>query len=387
MKTDSIYIHHFTPVLNALCQRYKQVDFDDILDAVHDAFEASLSFEGQILQPGAWLYRVAERKLLHFLRKRNIPHLPPDPSGHKADEDDVTLTLLNFLLNIETKDRNRLALALFYVGGLSRKEIASALKIQPENVKKILQRSTSILRESYNRDLAPKVPKASSQLLQFLYLLFNEGYKGTDAKEALSEHMCFVAIKYAQYIEPNPETYALLALMHFHLARFPARINKGVFVPLPEQDRTLYDKPLIQQGYFYLRQAGRCTHHYFLLALISAIHSSSPTFADTDWQKITVLYSKIKHLSHELQLNYYIAKSHISDPEECLDFILTFPPSLSSISAAAYLYERLRNYLSAISKYKEASNYTENPADLRFFEKKILYLNEKINPTLLNNKL
>lgn len=70
MKADSIYIHHFTPVLNALCQRYKQVDFDDILDAVHDAFEASLSFEGQILQPGAWLYRVAERKLLHFLRKR-----------------------------------------------------------------------------------------------------------------------------------------------------------------------------------------------------------------------------------------------------------------------------------------------------------------------------
>lgn len=136
MKADSIYIHHFTPVLNALCQRYKQVDFDDILDAVHDAFEASLSFEGQILQPGAWLYRVAERKLLHFLRKRNIPHLPPDPSGHKADEDDVTLTLLDFLLNIETKDRNRLALALFYVGGLSRKEIASALKIQPENVKK-----------------------------------------------------------------------------------------------------------------------------------------------------------------------------------------------------------------------------------------------------------
>jgi len=55
-----------------------------------------------------------------------------------------------------------------------------------------------------------------------------------------------------------PKTYALLALMCFHTARFNSRLNDaGSIVVLEEQDRTLWDKELIERGFSFLSNASQ----------------------------------------------------------------------------------------------------------------------------------
>ena len=62
-----------------------------------------------------------------------------------------------------------------------------------------------------------------------LYLLFTEGYfSSSDVNNAIRRELCNEAIRLAKLLAEHPagqvpETFALLALMHFHTSRMPAR--------------------------------------------------------------------------------------------------------------------------------------------------------------------
>jgi len=77
-----------------------------------------------------------------------------------------------------------------------------------------------------------------------LYLLFNEGYLSAQSDRTVRRELCDEAIRLTTLLTEHPvgatpETFALLALMHFHGARLTARLDgMGGLLLLEEQDRS-----------------------------------------------------------------------------------------------------------------------------------------------------
>ncbi|MCI0635284.1 MAG: hypothetical protein L0206_15435, partial [Actinobacteria bacterium] len=111
----------------------------------------------------------------------------------------------------------------------------------------------------------------------------------------------------------------LLALLLFHEARLPTRTDAhGVPVPLPEQDRTRWDRATIDEATAILRRAlaaGR-PGPFQLEAAISAVHCEAPTADTTDWSQIAELYAVLEQLrpSAAVRINRAFAIAHVDGP-------------------------------------------------------------------------
>ena len=96
---------------------------------------------------------------------------------------------------------------------------------------------------------------------KILYVLFTEGYLSSHAEIAIRRELCDEAIRLATILAEHPvgqvpETYALLALMHLHVARMTARQDgsNGLLL-LEEQDRALWDRQRIQLALEWLAKS------------------------------------------------------------------------------------------------------------------------------------
>src|SRR5260370_1305898 len=92
-----------------------------------------------------------------------------------------------------------------------------------------------------------------------------------------------------------------LALMELQASRTAARRGPtGEAVLLSEQDRSLWDHPQIQRGMAALQRAqqlGGGAHSYALQAAIAACHARANTAAETDWERIVLLYDALLQIS------------------------------------------------------------------------------------------
>lgn len=156
---------------------------------------------------------------------------------------------------------SQLVLALKTLCGFDVREIAERLFTTDANVYKRLARARSRLRQL---PLKPEV--ASEQLTArlsavqaILYLMFTEGYLSSHAEGAIRRQLCDEAKRLTGILAAHPagaapETFALLALMHLHAARMPARQDgSGGLLLLEEQDRLLWDQHEISLGLASLR--------------------------------------------------------------------------------------------------------------------------------------
>jgi RNA polymerase sigma-70 factor (ECF subfamily) len=97
----------------------------------------------------------------------------------------------------------------------------------------------------------------------------------------------------AELMPEEPEVMGLLALMLLIESRRAARTGQaGELVPLPEQDRTSWDRALIDEGQAIVRW---CLERdrpgpYQIQAAVNAVHSDARTAGDTDWRQILRLY-------------------------------------------------------------------------------------------------
>jgi RNA polymerase sigma-70 factor (ECF subfamily) len=97
-------------------------------------------------------------------------------------------------------------------------------------------------------------------------------------------------------VTDRPEVHALLALMLFQASRLRARTAEGGgLVLIPEQDRTLWDRPLIHAALRHLDASARGERLtlYHLEAGIAACHAGAPTYEETDWSTIVDLYDAL----------------------------------------------------------------------------------------------
>src|SRR5699024_66288 len=138
-----------------------------------------------------------------------------------------------------------------------------------------------------------ELPERLSAVLAVVYLVFNEGYGASSGERLVRTELCAEAIRLGRLLvgllPDQPEARGLLALMLLTEARRAARTaGDGALVPLPEQDRSRWDRRLIAEGQDLVR---RCLREgrpgpYQLQAAIAAVHSSAPSAADTDWRQV-----------------------------------------------------------------------------------------------------
>lgn len=275
---------------------------DNVMDIVHDTFETALTkwkYTGLPENPSGWLMKVAKNKAINnFKRESKVTLIEPSvfaktlDTGFESNMDhfflpgeteDSQLRLLLTCCHPDFSDKNQMILTLNILCGFGVTEIANALLMKYEAVKKALSRSKAQLKKKGNILQTPlmlQYEKRVRIVQTILYLMYNEGYKTTRSNEMINHDLCYESIRLTKLLLKNNvalknESHSLLALMFFHLARFPSRISAdSEIVTLVKQDRKKWNKAFIEEGYYYLNHAteNQTLSPYHLEALI-ALHS------------------------------------------------------------------------------------------------------------------
>jgi RNA polymerase sigma factor (sigma-70 family) len=291
-------------------------------DAVQCALMAALTAWTQQCvpeDPGGWLYKVAHNKLIQDLRRASgrlkileeaagdlsegAAH-PVDPLFSEEIRDDM-LRMLFVCCHEDVPWESRLVLALKTLCGFSTAEIALRLFTSEANVHKRLARARDRLRETMPDVESPPLDKLESRLCSVhsvLYLLFNEGYLSAHAEQTIRRELCEEAIRLTMLLAQHtvgatPQTFALLALMHLHMARLGSRVDAtGGLLLLEEQDRSAWEVDRIYTGLEWLRRSatGDVFSRYHAEAGIAAEHCLAPSYRQTRWQEIDDLYARLE---------------------------------------------------------------------------------------------
>lgn len=272
-------------------------------------------------EPEAWLYRVAHNNLMGDLRRdaarARILASAGDHAEEPAEEEasaqfesevrDELLRMLFVCCDEALPRESRLALALKTLCGFGTGEIALRLFTTEANIHKRLARARERLRQFPVNTETPPLETLKSRLpsvYAVIYLLFNEGYLSVHQEHAIRRELCDEAIRLATLLATHPvgatpETFALLALMHLHAARLPARQDAtGGLLLLEEQDRSCWDQEGIRLGMQWLAWAanGESFTRYHAEAGIAAEHCLAPSFAETRWDEIADLYAMLERI-------------------------------------------------------------------------------------------
>ena len=296
-------------------------------DAVQTALMSALTTwtaKGLPDDPGAWLYRVAYNGVLgelrrdtgrlrllgqaaHDLAEDGIHVTPPAPTFPGEVGDDM-LRMIFVCCDDAIPPESRLVLALKTLCGFSTAEIALRLFTSEANVHKRLARARDRLREEPADVETPPLETLRARLPSVqgvVYLLFNEGYLSAHSEQAIRRQLCDEAIRLATLLAEHPvgavpETFALLALMHFHAARMEARVDSmGDLLLLEDQDRSIWDRERIARGAEWLARAasGEVFSRFHAEAGIAAEHCFAPSFGQTRWKEIAELYSLLERVA------------------------------------------------------------------------------------------
>jgi RNA polymerase sigma-70 factor (ECF subfamily) len=381
---------------------------DTVMDVVQDTFESVLTqwrFSGVPDNPSAWLMKVAKNKAINALKRENKTK-SFSPSLYLTHFDDSFENQFDILLSPkeiqdsqlrllfacclpDLSQKNQVILTLHILCGFGVPEIANAMLMNNEAVKKVIARSKDQLKE-LNNILQTRLITLSEERIQtvhtILYLMFNEGYKTTRSKKGINNDLCYEAIRLAKLLDHKNaprqhETQALLALMFLNISRFPARVNmQEEWLTLEEQDRSKWDKVFIEEGYYYLNKAvgSKSVTRFHIEAIIASLHCSASSFEKTNWEEISKLYRILEQLepSGLVKLNRIMAESYISNSKsiQAIDKLksnLLFKDNFLLSAAKGDVYQRKGQFKNSLSSYEEALQLAVSPADKKFLKKKI----------------
>jgi RNA polymerase sigma-70 factor (ECF subfamily) len=313
---------------------------DMVQTTLLDALEA-WRVRGVPDNPSGWVHRIAKNKILDALRRdrigqRVLGEWAADRPAHEEGLDelffdseiqDSQLRMMFACCYPYLARENQLALTLKALCGFGNAEIARALLVGEETVKKRLQRATRDLIDHHialDPPAAAELPRRLDAVHQVLYLLFNEGYSSTDGETAIRADLCEEAARLCHLLCSHdrcrtPPTLALMALMLFHAARLDARLDqRGTVLLMEEQDRGRWDQRLIRRAQEFLDQSaeGTVISPFHLEAGIAFHHCTAKSYAETDWPAILRLYDALLTIQRSpvYLLNRAIVVAEIEGP-------------------------------------------------------------------------
>ncbi len=337
----SVFASEWTPLVATLVRELGDISLAE--DMAQEAFlSATEHWSADELPdaPGAWLLTTARRKAIDWIRRerRHEERLPllraaiavPPPEQHDLVDDQ--LALIFGCCHPALDHEAQIALTLREVCGLSTTQIARAFLVAEPTMAKRLVRAKNKIRTAGIPFSIPEGEQRTERLdavLRIVYLIFTEGHTASDAAELIRGDLCdearWLADLLSRLLPTDPEVLGLGALIAFTDARRDTRLDAdGHLVLLEDQDRSRWDRQLIERGLALLRRTwGGPVGPYLLQATIAAFHATAPSSDATDWGEIVRLYDALAVVSPSpvVELNRAVAIAMAQGPAEALELL------------------------------------------------------------------
>jgi RNA polymerase sigma-70 factor, ECF subfamily len=381
-------------------------DFDRAEEAMQDAFAAAVEQwpeTGVPANPRAWLISAGRFKAIDALRRRArfdqstaelVRQEAASPSKWDPSEydepavGDDRLRLIFTCCHPALQADARVALTLREVCGLTTEQIARAfLTTVPATAKRIVRAKAKIrdARIPYEVPSRSDLPERLDDVLQVVYLIFTEGYAATSGATLTRPDLSIEAIYLGRMlleILPEAEVQGILALMLLHESRRTARASlEGDLILLEDQDRSLWNRDLIEEGKRLLEHAlrSRPPGPYTLQAAIAAVHAEARDALAVDWARIVGWYDLLLQCSPSpvVELNRAVAIAMRDTPSaglkavneilargELQDYYLLH-------SVRADLLRRMGETAEARGSYEKALSLTRLEPARRFLQRRL----------------
>lgn len=376
-------------------------------ELAQDALVAALEqwpTQGTPAKPGAWLLTAARRRGIDQIRRNEALRSKYQLIGEAvrqrraeqdlvesvdAIEDDI-LRLIFIACHPVLPVESRIALSLRLLGGLSVEEIAAAFLVKATAMAARITRAKKALRDvnvEFELPIGSERTERLPDVLQVIYLIFNEGYSSTAGEDwmrlDLTEEALRLGRMAAHLMPDESEVHGLVALMSLQASRSNSRVApNGSPILLLDQDRRRWDYTMIGAGLAALDRAHASSQHlgpYTLQASIAACHSRARTAAATDWARIAGYYDllRIAQPSPIVDLNRAVAVGRALGPQAGLDAVneLVNDPRLGNYhllpSTRGYFLAELGRGDEAVAEFEAAIALTDNATEQRVLRERV----------------
>ncbi len=283
----------------------------------------------------------------------------------------------------------RVALSLRLIAGLEAAEIAASFVVAEATMAKRLVRAKQKLRHNnapYRIPSPPDLPDRLHVVLTVISLVYTEGHRTTSGTEMVRRDLTGEALRLARLVHElmpdEPEATGLLALLLLTESRVDARLDSdGDLVRLSDQDRTKWNRDLIDEGHHLIRACLRRNQpgQFQIQAAIAAVHTDAATDSETDWHQILALYDQLATIrpSPIVAINRAVAVAQVHgaaaglvalDDIEHTSQIESFQPYHA---VRADLLARSHLFTEAVLAYEQAIALTTNGSETRFLRHRL----------------
>lgn len=366
-------------------------------DALADAFERALRTwpsRGVPDKPDAWLLTVARNRLRDEWKsaraQRTVPlEAAQDALAHVDDIDvdsvpDRRLELMLVCAHPAIEPALRTPLMLNTVLGFTAGQVGRAFSVPPSAMATRLTRAKKRIKAAGIPFRIPDrgdLPVRMTSVMEAVYGAYVIDWATGPAARSLPPGALHLAEVLAALAPADPEARGLAALVELSAARAPARADAGGrFVPLADQDPSLWDRQLISRAHEHLRaahargQLGR----FQLEAAIQAVHCARGRDGTTDWPALLSLHRALHAMAPSLGGGVALAAATAETDGPAaglaaLDALLAeagprarlFQPARAT---RAHLLDRLGRKEEAVAAYESAISLTHDTAERQYLE-------------------
>jgi RNA polymerase sigma-70 factor, ECF subfamily len=361
-------------------------------DAVQDAFVTALDrwpSTGVPDNPAGWIVTTARNRAIDVLRRgRRGRQLTEQIATDRVRADpiisqeewmplpDDQLRLIFICCHPALRVEHQVALTLRLIAGLTVAEVAAAFLVSEEAMTKRLVRAKYKIKATnipYRVPGTGDLPLRLRAVLSVLYLIYNAGADDVRRRDLRAEAIWLVRVLVG-LMPDEPEATGLLALMLLSDARMPARADAARVVRLRNQDRSLWDRSLIEEGQALVLSCLRRRRlgPFQLQAAIQALHCAAPRYEETDWAAISRFYDRLLAVmpTPVVALNRAVAVAETEGPEAGLTLLDGLRHDLDGYhllhASRGEMLERLGRRPEAAKAYDRAAALAHTDADISF---------------------